>query len=160
MEGKLIVLSETEREALRAIIKKGMDWRERDRAQTILSLSEGKTATQVAEEQGVKAETVRTRRRKWWKWGFASLADRQRSGAPSKLTHEHRERLRQWMDAEPLTSRALLARLAQEFGVEVGETTLRSELKRLGYVWKRTRYSLKKSATPSASNKPNGRSQS
>ncbi len=62
------------------------------------------------------------------------------------------------MDAEPLTSRALLTRLAQEFGVEVGETTLRNELKRLGYVWKRTRYSLKKSATKDASNKLKGTS--
>lgn len=154
MRVKPIVLSETERETLRAIIKKGVDWRERDRAQTILALSEGKTTAQVAEEQGLKAETVRERRRKWWKWGFSSLADRKRSGAPSKLTDAHRERLRQWVDAEPLTSRALLTRLAQEFGVEIGETTLRNELKRLGYVWKRTRYSLKKSATKDASSKP------
>lgn len=153
---KAIELSESERETLRAIIKKGADWRERDRAETILALSDGKTVVEVAEKQGLKPETVRERRRKWLKRGFASLLDRYRSGAPSKLTDGHREQLRCWVEAEALTARVLLTRLAQEFGVAIGATTLRNELKRLGYVWKRTRYSLKKSEMKTASCKPNG----
>jgi transposase len=153
---KAIGLSEIERETLRGIIKKGADWRERDRAESILALSEGKTVAEVAEKQGLKPETVRERRRKWLKWGFASLPERQRSGAPSKLTEEHRGQLRQWVEAEALTSRVLLTRLEQALGVRIGATTLRNELKRLGYVWKRTRYSLKKSATRDASGKPKG----
>lgn len=153
---KAIELSEGERETLRAIIKKGVDWRERDRAETILALSEGRTVAEVAETQGVKPETVRVRRRKWLKRGFASLPDRQRSGAPSKLTDEHRVQLRGWVEAEPLTARVLLTRLEQELGVKIGATTLRNELKRLGYVWKRTRYSLKKSVMKAVLSKPSG----
>lgn len=152
---KAIELSESEHETLRAIIKKGADWRERGRAETILALSEGKTVAEVAEKQGLKPETVRERRRQWLKRGFASLPDRYRSGAPSKLTDGHREQLRGWVEAEALTARVLLTRLGQEFGVTIGATTLRNELKRLGYVWKRTRYRLKKSVTKSVSNKPN-----
>lgn len=47
MSVKPIELSEIEREQL----KKGSDWRERERAQTILMLSEGQTVLTVAERQ-------------------------------------------------------------------------------------------------------------
>lgn len=150
-----VEVTETERELLQNLIKKGSDWRERERAETILLLAEGHMTIEVAEKQGVLAETIRERRRKWLKKGFASLPDQPRSGAPSKLSDEHRVRLREWIDAEPLTSRALVNRLKTDCGVGICAGTLRNELKRMGYVWKRTRYSLKKSATPSASCKPN-----
>lgn len=155
-----IELSENEREQLQQIIKKGSDWRERERAQTILMLSEGRTVVAVAEQQGVKPEAIRERRRKWWRSGINSLPDQPRSGAPSKLTDSHRSQLKEWIDAEPLNCRALVSRLKTECGVTISASTLRNELKRLGYVWKRTRYSLKKSAIPSASSKPSTTSQS
>lgn len=64
MSVKPIELSENEREQLQTIIKKGSDWRERERAQTILMLSEGQTVFAVAEQQGVKSEAIRERRRR------------------------------------------------------------------------------------------------
>jgi len=91
----------------------------------------------------VKPEAIRERRRKWWKKGLNSLPDQPRSGAPSKLTDAHRSQLKEWIDAEPLTGRALVSRLTAECGVVMSASTLRNELKRLGYVWKRTHYSLK-----------------
>ena len=48
------------------------------------------------------------------------------------------------METEALSSRELLTRLEREYQVVMGRTTLRMELKRLRYVWKCTRYSLKK----------------
>jgi transposase len=150
-----VELTKTERELLQNLIKKGSDWRERERAKTILLLAEGQTTFEVAEKQGVLPETIRERRRKWFKAGFASLPDQPRRGAPSKLNDEHRARLKAWVEAEPLTCRVLVDRLETECGLRLSANTLRNELKRLGYVWKRTRYSLKKSATPSASHKPN-----
>ncbi|MCQ8106474.1 helix-turn-helix domain-containing protein [Methylomonas sp. SURF-2] len=146
-------MSESEREQLQVIIKKGSDWRERERAQTILMLSEGQTVVAVAEHQGVQPEAIRERRRKWWKNGLASLPDQPRSGAPSKLTDAHRSQLKEWIDAEPLNCRALVSRLTTECGVTISAGTLRNELKRMGYVWKRTRYSLKKSVIPNASSR-------
>jgi transposase len=150
-----VELTGTERELLHHLIKKGSDWRERERAESILQLAEGSTSFEVAQKQGLLPETIRERRRKWFKNGFASLADQPRSGAPSKLSDEHRARLKEWVEAEPLSSRALVTRLKTEYGVDVSAGTLRNELKRMGYVWKRTRYSLKKSAIPSALNRPN-----
>ncbi|WP_024297126.1 helix-turn-helix domain-containing protein [Methylomicrobium lacus] len=149
-----VELTDTDRELLEIIVKKGSDWRERERAQAILLLAEGHTTFEVAEKQGVLPETIRERRSKWFKAGFASLPDQARSGAPSKLSDEHRARLKAWVEAEPLTCRVLVDRLETECGIRLSANTLRNELKRMGYVWKRTRYSLKKSATPSASHKP------
>lgn len=149
-----IALEDSERECLRAIIKKGADWRERDRAETILLLAAGHSVQSVAEEQGLCREAVRVRRRKWLKFGLASLPDRPRSGAPSKLTDEQRRQLGLWVESEALSSRALLTRLEREYRVVIGRTTLRMELQRLGYVWKRTRYSLKKNGTRSGSSRP------
>ncbi|MBD9360846.1 helix-turn-helix domain-containing protein [Methylomonas fluvii] len=154
MRVKPIELSENEREQLQLIIKKGSDWRERERADTILMLANGQTVIAVAEQQGVKPEAIRERRRKWWRNGLNSLPDHPRSGAPSKLTDSHRCQLKEWIDAEPLNCRALVSRLTTECGVTISAGTLRNELKRLGYVWKRTRYSLKKSAIQSASSRP------
>jgi len=108
----------------------------------------------VAKQLDLCLEAVRVRRRKWLKSGLASLPDQPRCGAPSKLTNEHRELLGQWVEAEALSSRELLTRLEKECQVHIGPTTLRTELKRLGYVWKRTRYSLKKSVMPSVLSKP------
>lgn len=149
-----IELTDTDRELLQIIVKKGSDWRERERAQTIFLLSEGYTTFDVAEKQGVLPETIRERRRQWFKTGFASLPDQARSGAPCKVNEACRAQLKAWIEAEPLTCRALVARLETECGLRLSANTLRNELKRMDYVWKRTRYSLKKSATPSASNKP------
>jgi transposase len=153
-----IELEDSEREGLRAIIKKGADWRERDRAETILLLAAGQSVQSVAESQGLCREAVRIRRRKWLKLGLASLPDRPRSGAPSKLTDEQRRHVGIWVESEALSSREVLTRLEREYGVVISRTTLRMELQRLGYVWKRTRYSLKKNGIRSGSNRLDARS--
>ena len=57
------------------IIKKGADWRERDRAETILLLAAGYSVQAVAEQQRLCREAVRVRRRKWLKSGLASLPE-------------------------------------------------------------------------------------
>lgn len=59
-----IELADSERDCLRAIIKKGADWRERHRAETILLLAAGHSVQCVAEDQGLCREAVRIRRSK------------------------------------------------------------------------------------------------
>lgn len=150
---KPLELTENERTLLDTIIKKGVDWRERNRATTITLLADGFSVKEIAAKQDYKPEVIRIRRRKWLKHGFASLPDQPRSGAPTILTDEHRDKLRQWAEAEALSSRDMLSRL-KEIGVaKVSQRTLQLEMKRMGFIWKRTRYSLKKNATPSGSSK-------
>jgi len=151
-------LSENDEACLRAIVKKGLDWRERERAETILLLASGASVKAIVKQQRISCETVRVRRCKWLESGLASMPTQPRSGAPSKLADEHREQIQQWVEAEALSSRCILSRLKEKYQIEISATTLRTELKRLGFVWKRTRYSLKKSAMTNASNKPSATS--
>lgn len=51
MSVKPIKLTESEQEQLRIIIRKGSDWRARDRAETILMLPEGRTVFAVTENK-------------------------------------------------------------------------------------------------------------
>jgi transposase len=69
------------------------------------------------------------------------------------LTDEQRHKLKQWAEAEALSSRELLSRLKENGVAKVSQRTLQMELKRMGFIWKRTRYSLKKNATPTDSSK-------
>jgi hypothetical protein len=76
--------------------------------------------------------------------GVLGVANKPRCGVLHKLTESDVQRLAQWADAEPLTAKALLVRHLDTQGCKVHLNTLVSELKRLGFVWKRTRHSLKK----------------
>jgi transposase len=68
--------------------------------------------------------------------GFASFPDQPRSGALSKLSDEHCAQLMKWIDAEPLTSRALVNHMKTDYGVGISAGILRNELKRMWHVWK------------------------
>lgn len=57
-----VKLTEIEREQLQNLIKKGSDWRKRERVETILLLANGHSTFELAEKQGVLAETIRERR--------------------------------------------------------------------------------------------------
>ena len=149
---KILQLDEDSRTQLQRIVKRSGDWRERERAQTLLLLDSGLFAQAVADQLGLNVRTVRTTHIRWRQDAFASLPDKPRSGAPQKLDATHMERLVQWAKDEPLTAPALLARHLDAGGPSVHVNTLARQLKASGLVWKRTRHSLKKAATkmPSA----------
>lgn len=151
----MLALSAADKLELRKTVKRHADWRVRERAQSVLLLAEGKTCKQVAELQELTLKTVSSTRRRWIEQGLAGLPDRARSGAPVKLSPQEVERLTQWARDEPLTLPALLARHEQAGGAPVHVNTLASVLKRAGFVWKRTRHSLKKSESKWHSSKPN-----
>ena len=60
-----VPLSLEQREQLILLTKHAAHWRERQRAQTILWLSEGKTVAEVARLQQRIPETIRLQRRHW-----------------------------------------------------------------------------------------------
>lgn len=148
------VLSPDELRVLEQVFKKDKDWRVRERAQTLLLLNQGMNCEDVADRQELCVATVRSTRRNWHNEGLAGLADKPRCGAPHKLSESDVQRLVQWASTEPLTAAALLARHNEAQGCSVHLNTLVSELKRHGFVWKRSRHSLKKSAVPEHLNKP------
>ena len=144
---KILQLDEGSRTQLQRIARRSGDWRERERAQTLLLLDSGLFAQAVADQLGLNVRTVRTTHIRWRQNAFDSLPDKPRSGAPQKLDSTHMQRLVQWAKDEPLTVPALLARHLDAGGPSVHVNTLACQLKASGLVWKRTRHSLKKAAT-------------
>ena len=144
MKLKDMELLAEDRTQLLKIVEKGSDWRERHRAQTVLYFADGWRAKAIAERQKLDLDTVYDRRKNWLEEGFGSLADKPRSGAPSKLSESHLAQIQAWVKEEALTGPALLAKLKEEFDVVVHASTLNLALKKMRIVWKRTRHSLKK----------------
>jgi transposase len=62
--------------------------------------------------------------------------------------------IEEWAQATPMTVSDVQKRLEEEFDVVVHANTVRNALKQLGFVWKRTRYSLKKTRPTGLRQKP------
>ena len=141
---KTVTLSEEERQRLARIDERGSDWRERRRARTVLLLAQGLSIDAVVAQQRIHRETVACHRDAWLARSFPGLRDLPRSGAPCKLSETHKQVLGAWAKKEACTAPQLKIRLSDEHGVEVSVWLVQSALKEKGYVWKRTRHSLKK----------------
>ena len=81
------------------------------------------------------------------------MADRPRSGRPSKVTARYRERLREVLEQEPSahgydftiwTIGRLRAHLAKETGIEISESRMSKLLKEEGYRYRRPKQDLTK----------------
>lgn len=146
-KAKPVVLTDGDRKKLEWIDFRSADWRERHRARTVLLLGTGLTVAEVSRRQGIAANTVTEQRTAWFERSFEGLKDLPRSGAPRKLTPEQTQQLGHWAREGAHTAAELQSRLADELGVSVSQGVVRSALKLLGFVWKRTRHTLKKSET-------------
>ncbi len=137
-------LSADDRAKLQEVVAKGSDWRARHRAQTLLYFDDGLSANAIVALQDLNIDTVYDRRKNWLSKGFAFLYDVHRSGAPPKLNTIHLDQIKTWAEAEALTAPAIVGRLKEECDVNVSVSTVSNALKALGFIWKRTRHSLKK----------------
>lgn len=145
MKLQVLELIEEDRAGLLKIVQKGSYWRMRHRAQTLLYFGDGRRAKAIATQQSLHLDTVYDRRKHWLAKGFASLTDKHRCGAPSKVSAVQREQLRTRAIQEALTARELLTKLKEEFDIVMHQNTLSLILKHMRFVWKRTRHNLKKS---------------
>ena len=139
---------------LQDIVNRGTNWRERERAKTLILFDDGQSMKLIAETVGIDIRTVGLTRMDWLKRGFESLVDAPRTGAPKKITPEQLEKLLDAAEKEPLTAKALLANHVDAGGTLVHVNTLTKALKRAQFVWKRTRSSLKKNETKPLSEPP------
>ncbi len=98
----------------------------------------------IATQQNLHLDTVYDRRKHWLTAGFISLAEKHRSGAPSKVSAVQKEQLRVWATQEALTARELLIKLKEEFDIVMHPSTLSAILREMKFVCKRTRHNSKK----------------
>ena len=103
---------------------RGENWRERERAQTLLHLDDGLSTAEVAQIVEIHAYTVSRTRRDWFAEGLGSLRDSARSGAPKKITPEQLAKIVDAATAEPLTARELLARHLDDGSAKIHIRTL------------------------------------
>ena len=132
-------LSEADRLALAQVVLKSPDSRARERAKTLLLLSQPLLSREVAKLPYLNIETVRMTWQRWVKQGMEALSDKHRSGVPPKLDATAVERLLQSAREQPLIATELLQRHTEAQGSPVNVNTLIRILKANGLVWKRTR---------------------
>jgi transposase len=122
------------------------------RTAAVLDLARGRPTADVAHTLGVSRQTVYN-----WVAAYAAghdataLADAERPGRPSVWSDELRATLRGGLGQPPdglgypavgWTVSLLREHLEHRGGRRLSDSTVRRELRRLGYVWKRSRYIL------------------
>jgi transposase len=135
-------LSVHERAKLQEVVAKGSNWRACQRAQTLLYFNDGLSAKYIMALQDLNIDKVYDRRKSWLSPGFAFLYDMHRSGAPPKLNAIHFDQINTWAEKEALTGSAIVARLKEEYDVDVSINTVLGALKKLKFGWKRTYYTV------------------
>lgn len=139
-------------EQVRRAIRRTHDARLARRLMAVLQVLDGASPQRVARLMGVSRRSVYGWVRRLSQQGDPeALADRPRSGRPPLLSARELKHLQWLLTRSPQqfgfvctewTTAVLRAQLQREGRQEVSEDTLRAALHRLGYVWKRPRYTL------------------
>jgi transposase len=145
-------LSSSERRRLRKLLHGTTDARLYRRLLAILEVDRGQPVSEVARMLGVSCQTIYN-----WISRFESdahagaLADRQRMGRPSLWAEERIAFLQSLLESPPdrlgyFANEWAVPLLKQQLehwsGKHFSQDTIRRQLHRLGYVWKRSRYVL------------------
>ena len=141
-----------ERKALETLYHETKDVRLRLRAQIILlALERGMIAREIAPIVRTNDETVRSWIKRFNAEGIAGLYDEPRSGAPSKITAEYRQRLIEIVRHRPRaleqpyslwTLRRLADYLAEETGIRVSHVRVQQLLSESGIVLSRPQHTV------------------
>jgi transposase len=123
----------------------------RQRATVIRLLHLGYKPEAVAEQQRVSVPTIYNGHRLWREQGIDGLANRPKTGRPSKATEAYCQKLEEMLEKEPAqygyrfaiwTSDRLRAHLEKETGILLSEGRFRAVLKKRGYRYRRPKHDL------------------
>jgi transposase len=122
------------------------------RTLALVEAAQGKPIARIARSLGVSRRSFyHWRQRYTAQHDPAALCDRKGSGHPSVWTGQLRRVLEQGLTHKPdsygyqaseWTVPLLIEHLASQSGQRVSDSTVRRQLRRMGYVWKRPRYAL------------------
>lgn len=123
----------------------------RQRATVIRLLHLGHRPEAVAEQQMVSVPTIYNWHKLWREQGLEGLANKPKTGRPSKATETYCRKLEEMLEKEPAeygyrfaiwTSDRLRAHLEKETGILVSEGRFRALLKKRGYRYRRPKHDL------------------
>jgi transposase len=144
-------LNETELQAIEAAIRHDKRPEVRQRCTAIRLLHLGHKPEQVAEMQAVSKPTIYGWINRWRSGGLEKLANRPKSGRPSKADEEYGQALEEVIEKAPSdlgydftlwTIDRLRAHLEKETGISLSESRFRALLKRKGYRYRRPKQDL------------------
>lgn len=152
-------LNEDELSRIRRAIVRDKRAEVRHRATAIHLLHQGRKPQEVAEMLAVTLGSIYKWHQRWRTQGLDGLADLPRSGAPPKADEAYWQRLAVVLETEPQalgypftiwTAKRLAAHMAQETGVQLSISRLRTVLRERGYVYRRPKHDLKSLQDPQA----------
>ena len=123
----------------------------RQRATVIRLLHLGQKPEAVAEQQMVSVPTIYNWHRLWREQGIEGLANKPKTGRPSKATEAYCQKLEEVLEKEPSdlgyqfaiwTSDRLRAHLEKETNILLSESRFRALLKKRGYRYRRPKHDL------------------
>src|SRR5215212_11836849 len=123
----------------------------RQRARVIRLLHLGHKPEAVAEQQMVSVPTIYNWHKLWREQGIDGLANKPKTGRPSKATEAYCRKLEEMLEKEPAefgyrfaiwTSDRLRAHLEKETGILLSEGRFRALLKKRGYRYRRPKHDL------------------
>ena len=145
-------LQPAQRRRLRRLLHETSDLNTYRRCLALLEVDAGRSASDVARSLGVTRQSVHNWIARFGEAGRAEdLADRYGGGRPEVLGEDDVESLVALLGHSPQhlgspaanwTVPLLREYLRRATGADVSEPTVRRQLRRLGYVWKRPRYVL------------------
>ena len=146
------VLEHHKLDELRKLCKKQRDGRLRIRLQAVVLAHQGQTAAQIAKLLGYSHRAVQQWVRRYNAEGVDGLADRERSGRPTKLKASQERKLKKWIEAGPKPRDGLRAwrgkdiqkYLQREFDVDYSLDGVYKLLHRLGIANTTPRTKLRK----------------
>ena len=150
-----LTLSAGQRRELEELVAKSQDAKTLKRAQGLLAVADGEPAPVIAHRLQVCLKTVYNWVERWTTRDTTStdcLADQPRSGRPPTLCDQVAENVTKLLDTQPRdygyrqaewTVPLIQGHLAEQ-RIQASGTTIRKQLHRLGYRWKRPRFVLRR----------------
>lgn len=142
---KYVKLSEIEEFTITEMRKFHPKPRVRERAQMVELSNQGKKINEIVEIVGKNRDTVSTWLNKYEHYGIAGLFDGKHSGRIPTVKDRLKERIIEIAESEATcTSQYITEIIENEFDVRLHPNTIKYNLRKAGYIYKRTRNSLKK----------------
>lgn len=154
----IVQLTFQERRELRRISRDSDEpARARIRATIILMSAEAMGARQIAKATGTCKRTVREARRRWRRQAYEGLRDRPHTGRPPRANGRYLRLMSRVVRTDPRklgysfahwTAPRLSEYLKQETGVGLCDDWVRMLLKSLGFVWRKTKLTIRNLQDP------------
>jgi transposase len=131
--------------------------RARLRSSIILMTAEGMSASQITRVTGSCERTVREARSRWRRRAFEGLYDRPHTGRPPRVNSRYLRLMSQVVQTDPRklgyafahwTAPRLTEYLKHRTGIGLCDDWLRRRLNRLGFVWRRTKLTIRNLQNP------------